>query len=337
MGENAKFTAVLEGNVSADGEVLVPAGSKVYGQLFAVKKSRRLAGRSEVTLALVQMNVGGNIVKIETSGVRAVGEKKAKSTAGKVAAGAAVGAMFGGGAGAAKGAAVGATAALATQGNQINIPAGTLLDFTLADSVEVKGGGPAKAAPSSAAAPSVDPTELALKVAEARTRSGKAMLAYNWKQRTEVERAGKSEYVKLELVRYDADANLQRTPMSESGKVQGAAAKLVEAVSELRGYALPSAGSLLDFMRSADVSSIDGAIVAIGQSVLQPGDRLTLQIDPETFAITRADVRASLDGQPAMATIDYTTKDEVVFPSLASIRVGDDLELVIEVFDVNEG
>lgn len=338
MGNNAKFTAVLEGNLTVDGVVAVPAGAKVYGQLFEVKKSRRIVGKAEVTMALVQINVGGDLLKIRTSGVKAVGEGKGKKTARKAAAGAAIGAMFGGGKGAATGAAVGATAALVTQGDQINIPAKTLLEFTLADALKIPGKGtPAQAAAAPAAAAPIDTTDLAMKVAQARRKAGKALMSYNWKQRTEISRSGKSEYVRLELVRYDLDGNLQRTQLSENGTNKGAMKELMQSLPTLRPYALPSAGDVLDFIEAADVSEQEGVLVAVGRDVLQSGDELTLRIDPKTYDVIHAKVRAQVGAETATGTIEYRKAADTVYPIRARIKVGDDVEVVVEAFDVSKG
>ncbi|MBW2220378.1 MAG: hypothetical protein JRF40_12965, partial [Deltaproteobacteria bacterium] len=62
----------------------------------------------------------------------AVTDNTAKNTVGKTARFAAIGALADGKKGARTGAKVGVGVSVLTSGNQINIPAGTLLDFTLA-------------------------------------------------------------------------------------------------------------------------------------------------------------------------------------------------------------
>lgn len=334
MGANAQFTAVLEGNLAVGGAVAVPAGAKVYGKLFKVKKSRRVVGKAELTMGLVRLNVDGSLIEIQTSGVRAVGEAKGRKTVRKAAAGAAVGAMFGGGKGAATGAAVGATAALVTQGDQIEIPSGTLLEFTLAKEVTV--GAPVQAPAAVAPEAGPDPVALAMKVAEARTRSGRALLDYSWKQRTELLRKGKSDFVRLELVRYDLDGQPQRTPMSASGSESAEVQELLQELVVLRPYALPSAGNILDFIQSADLTQSSGKFVAVGQSVLQPGDEVRMEIDDRTFAITKANIRTTFRGMPTTAVMEYKSMEGLVYPARARLKVGDELEVVIEAFDITK-
>jgi hypothetical protein len=127
-----KFTASLEGAIVVDGKEVAPRGSTVYGQLAETKKSGRLAGKSEMQISLTHILINDQLHPIMTSGVKAVTENTGKKTAGTTARGAAIGALAGGSSGAKTGAAVGLGLSILTRGNNINIPAGTLLDFTLA-------------------------------------------------------------------------------------------------------------------------------------------------------------------------------------------------------------
>jgi len=126
-----KFTTSLEGDLVAGGQVVVPRGSKVYGQLVSAKSSGRLAGRSEMTIVLTDIMINNQLVPITTSEVKALTEGTGGDTAKKVATGAAIGALAGGSRGARGGAKWGAGAAILTRGNQINIPRGTMLEFSL--------------------------------------------------------------------------------------------------------------------------------------------------------------------------------------------------------------
>ncbi len=127
-----KFTASIEGDLVVNGTVVAPHGSKVYGQLADSKKSGRLAGRSEMQIGLTHIMINNQLKPIVTSGVKAVTDSTAKNTIGTTARGAAIGGLAKGSKGARTGAKVGAGVSILTSGNQINIPMGTLLDFTLA-------------------------------------------------------------------------------------------------------------------------------------------------------------------------------------------------------------
>jgi len=127
-----KFTAKLEADLVADGVVVASKGSTVYGQLVDAKKSGRLRGKSEMTLTFTDIMIKNQMKPISTSQIKAVTEETGKSTAGKVAGAAAIGGLVDGSSGAKTGAKVGVGASILTSGNQINIPAGTMLEFQLA-------------------------------------------------------------------------------------------------------------------------------------------------------------------------------------------------------------
>ena len=132
-GAGHKFTAVLEGGLAVNNTVVTPHGTKVYGQLVQAKQARRVRGRSELTIELTHMLINNQLKPIRTSNVQAVASSgSAGNTVGKTARGAAVGGLIGGSSGARTGAKVGVGASVLTRGSSINIPAGTLLDFTLA-------------------------------------------------------------------------------------------------------------------------------------------------------------------------------------------------------------
>ena len=130
--EGHKFTALLEGDIVADGKVIAPRGTTVYGQITGGKQSGRLAGQSEMQIVLTHILINNQLHPIVTSGVKAVSENTAKNTVGTTARAAAIGGLIDGSKGAKTGAKVGAGLSLVSRGNQINIPAGTLLEFTLA-------------------------------------------------------------------------------------------------------------------------------------------------------------------------------------------------------------
>ena len=134
QGAGHRFNAVLEADlVGPDGAVVAKRGTTVYGQLAQAKQAGRLAGKTEMTIVLTDLLIDNKLTPIRTSAVQAVGEGAGKGTVGRVGAGAAIGGIANGSKGARRGAAIGLGTAVLTRGNQINIPAGTILDFQLAD------------------------------------------------------------------------------------------------------------------------------------------------------------------------------------------------------------
>src|SRR5262249_17709688 len=135
----ARFTATLETDLTLDGKRIVRRGAQVYGQLADAKSAGRFKGSSKLTLILTDIQINGQACPIVTSAFEMKGSGEGKKTAGKVAGGGGVGAVIGGirggGAGAASGvvsgAALGTGIAGSKKGQQLMIPAESLLEFRL--------------------------------------------------------------------------------------------------------------------------------------------------------------------------------------------------------------
>ena len=131
------FTTKLEYNLVADGVVVAPAGTVIYGKVQSSTQARRAFGKSTLDLRLAQMVVGGSPLPIVTSSFKEAGEASIKKAARGAAAGAAIGAIAGD---AGQGAAIGATASLLKKGQTVTVPPGALLEFTLTQPVSVRVG-----------------------------------------------------------------------------------------------------------------------------------------------------------------------------------------------------
>jgi hypothetical protein len=127
-----KFSGVLQGDLAANGVAAVKSGSAVYGEVATAKKAKRVRGKAEVTFALNQVNISGQLVPIATQPIQDIAASSTRKTAKGAAAGAAIGAIADGGDGAAKGAAIGAGASALKKGESAGIEAGSLVEFKLA-------------------------------------------------------------------------------------------------------------------------------------------------------------------------------------------------------------
>jgi len=132
-----KFAGVLEGSLSNNGVTVASAGSKVYGVVSEAVKARRLAGSAKLMITITDININGKITPVSVSAINALTESTAKSTISKVGKGAAIGALANGSDGAKDGAAIGLGIAILKGGNQVVVPAGTLLDFKLTKSLKL--------------------------------------------------------------------------------------------------------------------------------------------------------------------------------------------------------
>jgi len=127
-----KFSGVLQGDLAGNGVAAVKAGTPVIGEVTESKKAKRVRGKAEVTFALSQVNINGQLVPIVTQPIEDIAASSTRKTAKGAAAGAAVGAIADGGDGAAKGAAIGAGASAVKKGESAGVAAGSLVEFKLA-------------------------------------------------------------------------------------------------------------------------------------------------------------------------------------------------------------
>ena len=134
------FAASLDGPVTdPDGNILIPRGADVIVKLVDSKQSGKIAGRTELALALSQIRINGQLVDINTQTISEKSSNRAGRSAGAIGGGAIGGAILGGILGGGKGAAVGAAAGgaggaaveLATSGQRVRVPSETRLTFVL--------------------------------------------------------------------------------------------------------------------------------------------------------------------------------------------------------------
>jgi hypothetical protein len=139
-------SARLRQAVVVDGVTVIPSGATVGGEVVDVDRPGRVQGRARLGLRFTSVVVGGERVDIRTNPVTIEGERTRGEDATKIGAGAGVGAVIGGilggGDGAAKGAAIGGAAGtgavLATRGRDLELPAGSNVDTTLASAAAIE-------------------------------------------------------------------------------------------------------------------------------------------------------------------------------------------------------
>jgi hypothetical protein len=133
------FGGSLARPVEVNGEVAIPAGTKVEGEVLDAKPMGHFAGGALLRLRLDSIRVNGGQMPVETSVVTQTLKGKGKRTGALIGGGAGLGALIGGLAGGGKGALIGAaagagagTAGTAFTGNkEIVLPAESAVAFTL--------------------------------------------------------------------------------------------------------------------------------------------------------------------------------------------------------------
>jgi hypothetical protein len=140
------FAASLDAPVTdPNGNVLIPRGADVVVKLVDAKQSGKIAGRTELALALMQIRVNGQLEDVNTQTVSQKSSDRAGRSAGTIGGGAIGGAILGGILGGGKGAAIGAGAGaaggtaveLATSGQRVRVPSETRLTFVLDSPVQL--------------------------------------------------------------------------------------------------------------------------------------------------------------------------------------------------------
>ncbi len=142
---NASFQGALASNLVVDGVVAIPRGSSITGRVIEAKDAAHFTGRAELSLELTQITDQGSQIPLVTQPLLQLGPARGKNTAEKSVGGALlgtlIGALAGGGRGAlvggAAGAGTGAGVNAVTRGQQVNIPAESILHFTLKAPVHV--------------------------------------------------------------------------------------------------------------------------------------------------------------------------------------------------------
>jgi hypothetical protein len=139
------FHASLDEPLTIGGEEIAPKGADAAVKLVASKESGKLTGRTELTVELTSVTIGGKPIPFNTSSVSqssgSQGAKTAKTAAAVGVVGAIIGVIAGGGRGAAIGATTGAAAGAGSQvflgGQRVRIPSETVLTFTTDAPVKV--------------------------------------------------------------------------------------------------------------------------------------------------------------------------------------------------------
>jgi len=132
-----RFRAQLESAIVIDGITAVPRGAFVHGRIAQARQGGRAVGSSELAIEFTDLMINDQLFEIATEGMQAQTGNEAGRTLGRTARAAAIGGLISGRSGARTGAAVGAGASLLTSGQNINVPAGTILETRLRVPVSV--------------------------------------------------------------------------------------------------------------------------------------------------------------------------------------------------------
>lgn len=135
----------LAADIIADNMIAIPRGTPVIGRVSDAKDATHFSGSSSLSIELTSVQLNGQSIPVSTTAFSQQGKGRGKNTAAKAGGGAAIGAIIGALAGGGKGAAIGAASGgglgagvnAVTRGEQVKIPAETLVNFKLQAPVSV--------------------------------------------------------------------------------------------------------------------------------------------------------------------------------------------------------
>ena len=138
-----RFTATTMVDLYQGNDVLIPAGSTLRGVVSTVNKATRTDRKGSLTVAFDQISIRGRSYPIHGTVTQALESEGIKGEAAKIGAGAGVGAIIGGILGGAKGALLGVLIGgggtiAATEGKDVNLPAGSVLRVRLDQALTVR-------------------------------------------------------------------------------------------------------------------------------------------------------------------------------------------------------
>jgi hypothetical protein len=138
-----RFDATTVAPVSIGGRMVVPMGSVMRGVVSSVQPATRTNRTSRMTLNFEQITVNGRVYPMRGTLNRVISGPGLKGDATRAGAGAAVGAVIGGILGGAKGAIAGLLVGgggvlAATEGKEVDVPAGTVLRVRVDAPIEIQ-------------------------------------------------------------------------------------------------------------------------------------------------------------------------------------------------------
>lgn len=198
------------------------------------------------------------------------------------------------------------------------------------------------------------PTAMAARINEARQANAALMRQYSWTSRTQVTDQGQVKDLRIDMVHYGPDGQLQRSTLNDQSAplpfgflrrriAEHERQKVEEYLAGLRGlleqYTLPSAGKVQEFMSRATATGPDasGLFEVTGRNVVAPGDTFSLWVDPTTRHPRKLQVSTTFQGDPVSLVATFKTLptglNHVAYAE--AIAPAKQLSVQIENFDYN--
>ena len=193
---------------------------------------------------------------------------------------------------------------------------------------------------------------LAVQITQARQKNAALMHTYSWNERADLSKNGKSMDLRIDVVTYLPDGQLQRTLINDEHaplpggffRKKAAESKMKDMETYLKGlrslldqYTLPSAGAILNFLTTAQTSGPgpEGNLTTAGSSVVVPGDTLTIWTVAATRQTARVSVNTIYQGQAVQMTDTFRTLPSGLnYMNYATVDVpSQQLQMLVQNFD----
>jgi hypothetical protein len=168
---------------------------------------------------------------------------------------------------------------------------------------------------------------LANQIIQARQKNAALLKQYVWNSNTVFMENGETKDTRIDQVMYGPDGNLQRIVLNNEGShmprgflrraiAENKKTQMEEYLTRLHTlldqYTLPSAGALINFISQSNITTgtaPDGTpiLTMTGNGVVNPGDTLSMTVNPTNFATRRMEINTSYNGDPVTVTATFRT------------------------------
>ncbi|MBL9147857.1 MAG: hypothetical protein JNM94_04115 [Phycisphaerae bacterium] len=168
---------------------------------------------------------------------------------------------------------------------------------------------------------------LANAILAARQKNAALMQQYNWNSRTEIDENGKMQDIRIELVSYLPNGELQRSLLNDQqGAMPGLflrkaieenqrkqVEEMVQGLGRLvEQYTLPTPGKMISYLVQAQVQPVTTAagttvLQIIGSGVVVPGDTFTMTFNGTTLQPTNIQINTTFNGNAVVVNGSFMT------------------------------
>jgi hypothetical protein len=188
------------------------------------------------------------------------------------------------------------------------------------------------------------------KLTQAQKENKLALMKYEWKSRTEIQKDGETKKDQLVQVSYDRDGNLLQATIASSpepdlptrglrgliaqNKKKDFMKKLDQLKALAKSYSDLPADKMQRFTSTAKVSTDQKLIRIQGYDVLQAGDSLTMWVDPMSQRQRRIEIMTALDSKPVSIVSEFQDiQGGPTYMARNQVSYGNSLVIITQNFD----